>query len=76
MARMTTFRVAPDLLIDRHHRGAIVMVGTRTFALDERASGLVERVQRGDGAELLPAEAEIADGLVASGILRARGDAS
>ena len=76
MARMTTFRVAPDLLIDRHHRGAIVMVGTRTFALDERAIGLVERVRRGDGAELLPAEAEIADGLVASGILRARGDAS
>ncbi|MBK6694399.1 MAG: hypothetical protein IPG50_19655 [Myxococcales bacterium] len=73
---MSTFRVAPDLLIDRHHRGAIVMVGTRTFALDERAIGLVERVQRGEAIGLLHAEAEIADGLVASGVLCTPGEAS
>ncbi len=70
-----------DLLVDRHYRGAIVMVGAKMFAIDERAIRLVERVQRGQllraaGGDLSAEDREALAGLVASGVLReGEGDA-
>jgi hypothetical protein len=64
--------VAPfDLLIDRHHRGAQVMTGTRSFALSEDAIVLVEKVQRSATPYAAHGDEErvLAAALVARGIL-------
>jgi hypothetical protein len=64
--------VAPlDLLIDRHHRGALVMTGTRSFALPEDAIVFVEKIQRSTTPYAPRSEEErvLAAALVTRGIL-------
>lgn len=66
--------VAPDLLMDRHYRGAIVMVGLKMFAVSEDSARLIERVERGEWSSLGPEErsavSSTLDDLVARGVLR------
>ncbi len=48
--------VASDLLVDRHYRGAIVMVGLKMFAVSEESAHLIERVERRGWSSIAPDE--------------------
>jgi len=68
---MAGVMVGPGVLIDRYHRGAIVLVGSATFAVPEQMVRLLEKVSRVTATyqpqdEL---EEEAARELVARGIL-------
>ena len=67
MARLKTVE---GLLVDRFHRGAILMVGTMTFAVSEDVVRLVEAVRDGGGAYTTNAgEQATVDALVARGVV-------
>jgi hypothetical protein len=69
VARVTA---APGIIIDRFHRGAVVMVGAASFAVPEQIVCLLEKVSRW-GAPYQPqgaVEEETARELVSCGILR------
>lgn len=63
------FTLVPGVLVDRHHRGAIVMVGMTMFAIAESAARVLEQVQWG---ERMPDETSrsLALDLVERGVLR------
>lgn len=68
---MARLRAASGLAIDRHYRGARVLLGQRSFVLSESAVSLLEKVlARADGYEAITkAERDVAANLVASGLL-------
>jgi hypothetical protein len=60
----------PGLLVDRYHRGAIVMVGVAMFALPEAAIVLIERARDGGARfEVSAADEDLVAALVARGLL-------
>jgi hypothetical protein len=69
---MAGLTAVPGIIIDRYHRGAVVLVGAATFAVPEQLVRLLERVSQSvppyhpQGAE----EQEAALELVARGMLR------
>lgn len=67
---MAGLKLATDLLIDRHHRGALVLVDRRTFALCEAAVALLERARGRPGYQATDEhERSLAAELVAMGVL-------
>jgi hypothetical protein len=45
---MDGLRLDPNLVVDRHHRGAIVMTARGCFVLPESLIALVEQIAAGD----------------------------
>lgn len=44
---MGLVKLSARVLVDRYHRGAVVLCGLRSFAVDESIARLLDRVQRG-----------------------------
>lgn len=74
LTKRTRLATSEDLWVDRHYRGAIVMVGTKMLAIAEDAIRLVERVQRGELRALRGSEreelGETLEALLSMGVLR------
>ena len=49
---MALVRLAPRLLVDRYHRGAVVLSGISSFAVNEAVAGLLDRIHGSGGARL------------------------
>lgn len=63
--------VPPDVTVDRFYRGAIVLLGTSTFALPEEAVVLLERARDARPASAVDeVDAELVEMLVQQGLLR------
>ncbi len=45
--------LAPGVLIDRYHRGAVVLSGARSFAVEERVARLLDRARAGVRSDVL-----------------------
>ncbi len=71
LRRTGTLALAEGIVIDRHHRGAMVLVGERSLAVPEELIVIAERIASAGGSiELSDADHDIVDRLLAAGVLR------
>lgn len=70
MARLS---VSPGLIVDRYYRGAILCLGSTSFAVSEDMVRLIERLAAEPGLALSAEEAELAALLLERGVLERSG---
>ena len=64
-----TYQVTEGVLVDRHYRGAIVMVGASCYALAEPFVSLIEYVRQHPRAPLTAENQDLAAALAELGVL-------
>lgn len=67
---MALLSVSPELIVDRYYRGAILCLGTTSFAVSEEMVRLIERLAANARAILSPEEDELAALLLERGVLQ------
>ncbi len=67
---MAELSVSPELIVDRYYRGAILCLGTTSFAVSEEMVRLIERLSADARAVLSAEEEELAALLLERGVLQ------